>query len=118
MNGCHIKYELDIITLGSYDVFIGMDWIELHHAILHCHNKSMMCLDEDGKIIQVKGIPRPVLVIQISTIQMKKCLENGYQLYVIHVEELSTDMEPCIEEILVLQKFQGVFQKVPRLPPK
>ena len=51
MNGCHIKYDLDIITLGSYDVFIGMDWIELHHAILDCHNKSMMCLDEDGKII-------------------------------------------------------------------
>ena len=50
-NGCHIKYDLDIITLGSYDMFIGMDWIELHHAILDCHNKSMMCLDEDGKII-------------------------------------------------------------------
>ena len=51
MNGCHIKYDLDIITLSLYDVFIGMDWIELHHAILDCHNKSMMCLDEDGKII-------------------------------------------------------------------
>ena len=51
MNGCHIKYDLDIIALGSYDVFIGMDWIELHHAILDCCNKSMMCLDEDGKNI-------------------------------------------------------------------
>ena len=49
---------------------------------------------------------------------MNKCLRNGYQLYVIHVEELSIDMEPRIEEILVLQKFQGVFPKVPRLPRK
>ena len=49
---------------------------------------------------------------------MKKCLGNGYQLYLIHVEELSTDMEPRIEEILVLKKFQGVFPKVPRIPPK
>ena len=49
---------------------------------------------------------------------MKKCLRNGYQLYVIHVEELSTDMEPHIEVIPMLQKFQGVFPKVPRLPPK
>ena len=49
---------------------------------------------------------------------MMKCLENGYPLYLIHVEELSTDMEPCIEEIPVLKKFQGLFPKVPRLPPK
>ena len=49
---------------------------------------------------------------------MKKCLGNGYQLYLIHVEELSTDMQPHIEEIPVLQKIQGVFPKVPRLPPK
>ena len=27
-------------------------------------------------------------------------------------------MEPRIEEIPVLQKFQGVFPKFPRLPPK
>ena len=51
MNGCHIKYELDIITLDLYDMFIGMDWIELQNANLDSHNKSMMCLDEDGKII-------------------------------------------------------------------
>ena len=49
---------------------------------------------------------------------MNKCLKNGYQLYLIHVEELSTDMEPCSEEIPVLKKFQGVFPKFPRLPPK
>ena len=49
---------------------------------------------------------------------MKKCLGNGYRLYLIHVEELSTDMEPRIEEIPVLQKIQSVFPKVPRLPPK
>ena len=39
-------------------------------------------------------------------------------MYLIHVEELSTDMEPCSEEIPVLKKFQGVFPKVPRIPPK
>ena len=46
---------------------------------------------------------------------MMKSIENGYQLYVIHVEELSIDMEPRIGENPVLQKIQGVFQNVPRL---
>ena len=49
---------------------------------------------------------------------MKKCLGNGYQLYLVHVEELSIGMEPHIEEIPVLKKFQGVFPKFPRIPPK
>ena len=54
MNECHTKAELDIIPLSSYDVLIGMDWMESHHVILEFHNKSMMCLDEDGKNVQDK----------------------------------------------------------------
>ena len=60
MNGCHTKVDLDMIPLHSYDVLIGMDLIESHHDILEFHNKSMMCLDEDGKIIQFKRIPRMI----------------------------------------------------------
>ena len=40
---------------------------------------------------------------------MKKYLRKGFQLYVIHVEEVSVDMEPHMEEIPMLQVFQYVF---------
>ena len=34
MNGLQTKSNLDIIPLGSYNILLGMDWHESHHAIL------------------------------------------------------------------------------------
>ena len=65
MNGFQTRANLDIIPLGSYDILIGMDLLESHFAILDCHNKTIMCFDEDRKPIQIKDIPRPIYVRQI-----------------------------------------------------
>jgi hypothetical protein len=46
MNGVKIKAYLNIISLRSYDCFIGMDWMVKHHAILDYYNKAFTCLDE------------------------------------------------------------------------
>ena len=29
-------------------LLIGMDWLDAHHAVLDCHNKTYTCLDEEG----------------------------------------------------------------------
>jgi len=72
MNGLQTKANLDVIPLGSYDILIGMDWLDSHFAILDCHNKTIASLDEDGNPTQVKGpevlrfwgqgIPQPIFV--------------------------------------------------------
>jgi hypothetical protein len=49
MNGVNTIADLNIIPLGSYDVLIGMDWLDVHHVILDFHNKTFTCLDEEGK---------------------------------------------------------------------
>jgi hypothetical protein len=46
MNGLSTKADLNIMSLGSYDCLIGMDWLDQHHAILDCWNKEFTCLDE------------------------------------------------------------------------
>jgi hypothetical protein len=48
-NEVNTNANLNIIPLGSYDFIIGMDWLDKHHAILYCHNKTFTCLDEEGK---------------------------------------------------------------------
>ena len=48
MNGVKTFAYLNIIPLVSYDVFIGMDWLDARHAILDFHNKTYTCLDEEG----------------------------------------------------------------------
>ena len=56
------QVKLNFIPLGSYNVLIGMDWIEKHRLVLNCFEKTFTCLDEKGKTIIVKGIPRKVYV--------------------------------------------------------
>jgi hypothetical protein len=56
---------LNIITLVSYDILIGMDWLEKYYVVLDCHNKTFTCLYEEGKKIIVKGIPRCISIREI-----------------------------------------------------
>ena len=57
MNGLVTCVDLNVLPLGSYDVLIGMDWLEAHKVKLDYYNKTFECMDEEGNIVVVKGIP-------------------------------------------------------------
>ena len=77
--------KLNVLPLGSYDVLIGIDWMEKHIVVLNCFEKTFTCLDDKGETIIVKGIPRKVYVRQISALQMKKYVQKGCKIFVVHV---------------------------------
>jgi hypothetical protein len=112
------KVELNILPLGSHDCLIGMDWLDKHHALLDYHNKKFTCLDEGGNQVTVQGIPRAMVVREISATQLKKCYRKGCQLFAAHVGEASSDVVSNMEDHEVLTKFKDVFQEVLGLPPK
>jgi hypothetical protein len=118
LNRVNTNVDLNIIPLGSYDILIGMDWLDKHHDVLDCHNKTFTCLDEEGKQSTVKGVPRPISIRDISSLQLKRCFRKGCQLYASHVEETKKTKGPSLEEFLVLQEFEDVFQEIPGFPPK
>jgi hypothetical protein len=43
------KVNLYVTILGSYDVVIGMDWLESHEAILNCKMKRLSLVDDEGR---------------------------------------------------------------------
>jgi hypothetical protein len=118
MNGLNTKADLNILPLGSYDCLIGMDWLDQHHALLDYHNKAFTCLDEEGKLRKVQGIPRAVTIREISALQLKKCYRKGCQIFAAHMEETPRDKVPNLEDYAVLEEFEDVFREVPGLPPK
>jgi hypothetical protein len=77
LNGVNTNGDLNIIPLGSYDILIGMDWMDKHHVVLDCHGKTFTCLEEDGKQNTMKGVPRPISIREISTLKMKRCFIKG-----------------------------------------
>jgi hypothetical protein len=66
----------------------------------------------------VKGVPRPISIMDISSLHQKRCFRKQFQLYAAHVEEPEKIKGPSLEEFLVLQKFEDVFQEIPGLPSK
>jgi hypothetical protein len=116
MNGLNTRADLNILPLGSYDCVIGMDWLDQHHAILECHNKAFTCLDEEQNLRKVQGIPRAMIIREISSLQLKKCYKKGCQIFVAHMEETPKDKVPNLEDHPVLEYFEDVFKEVPGMP--
>ena len=58
MNGLPMKVNLNILPLGSYDIPIGMDWLEQHHVTLDCLHKPILCTDGQGNQVKVQGISK------------------------------------------------------------
>ena len=59
-SGLNTIVNLNILPLGSYDILIGMDWLETHRVIIDCLLNIFYCMDEEGKSHIVKGIYRPI----------------------------------------------------------
>ena len=66
MNQFETRVKLNVIPLGSYDVLIGMDWLEKHQVILNYFQKTFTCLNNEGERITITGIPRKIFVRQLQ----------------------------------------------------
>ena len=76
-------------------------------------------MDEEGNSRIVKGIPKMILVRQVSAMQLKNFCRKGFQLYAAHILEAPESETPRLEDFQVLQEFRDVFpDAIPRLPPK
>jgi hypothetical protein len=118
LNGVNTNVDMTIIPCGSYDILIRMDWLDQYHAILDCHNKTFICLDEEGKQSTMKGIPRPISIREILALQLKICFRKGCQLYASHVDDPEKTKGSSLKDFSVLQEFEYVFQEISGLPPK
>ena len=44
-----MRFNLYVTILGSYDVMIGMDWLEMHEVILNCKMKRLSLVEDEGQ---------------------------------------------------------------------
>ena len=45
--------NVNILHLGSYDLLIGMDWVEEHKVLLNYFDKTFTCIDNNGNNMKV-----------------------------------------------------------------
>src|SRR5713101_8207314 len=71
MNGLVTCVDINVLPLDSYDVLIGMDWLEAHKVKLDYYNKTFECMDEEGNPVVVKGISNVISVGHVSELELK-----------------------------------------------
>jgi hypothetical protein len=77
MNGISTNTYLNIMSLGSYDFSIGMDYMGKHHVFLDFYNKDFTCLDEEGNSRMMQVIPRPISIREVSSLHLKISFRKG-----------------------------------------
>ena len=106
MNDLLTHVNVNIFPLGSYDLLIGMDWIEEHKVVINCFDKKFTCIDNNGNNIKVKGIPRKVTIREISTLQMKRSVRKGCKVFVVYImNDNENDIKIKLEYILLTLSF-------------
>ncbi|GJW04181.1 putative reverse transcriptase domain-containing protein, partial [Tanacetum coccineum] len=131
IRGCKLNFlnhpfniNLMLVELGSFDVIIGMDWLEKYHAVIDCAEKIVR-IPWGSKTVIVHGEKsnqgnRTRLNI-ISCTKTQKYLLKGHHVFLAHVTTKETEDksgEKRLEDVLIIQDFPTVSpEDLPGLPP-
>ena len=85
LNDFFTHVNLNVLPLGSYDLLIGMDWLEEHKVFLNYFYKTFTCIDNNGNSIKVKGIPRKVTTREIFALKMKRSVRKGCKEFTVYI---------------------------------
>lgn len=62
--------SLRVIPLGSYDIILGMDWLDQHQVVIDCREKTVRCIDDNRTSKIIAGVKRPMSVRTIFAKQL------------------------------------------------
>ncbi|KAD5960422.1 hypothetical protein E3N88_11894 [Mikania micrantha] len=109
--------DLMPVTLGSFDVVIGMDWLSANHAEIVCNEKIVRIALPSGEQISIQGERRGVLLNIMSCMKANKYLKKGYTAILALITE-QPKKEQKIEDIAIVRDYPEVFpDDLPGLPP-
>ena len=66
--------KINVLPLGSYDRLIGMELLEKNRFVLKCFDKTFTCVNNEGEIVTIIGIPRKTAIRQISALKLKRAV--------------------------------------------
>jgi hypothetical protein len=104
------RANLYVTILGSYDVMIGMDWLEYHEVILNCKTKQLILVDDEGQRHVIVGWNHVVSMRFVSSLQLRKSMHKGYKIYAILVLN-EKGVTKGLEHLPVVREFADVFSE-------
>jgi hypothetical protein len=85
--------------------------------MVDCFMKKVLCVDDEGRPVEIHGVRRKVYLHFISTMKVKHCMRQGCRLYVVEV--VNERKGPSLDQYPIFSEFKDVFLKeFPGLPPE
>jgi hypothetical protein len=104
------------MTIGSFDLMIGMDWLEPHHAEVMCFEKAVRLDLPNGDTLIVYGDKSGDNLRIASCIQAQKYLRKKCPAFLAHIVDKSKEVRK-IQDIPEVRDFLDVFpEDLPGLP--
>ena len=124
LKGCKLelfghKIDIDLIpiSLGSFDVVVGMDWLAKNQAKIICQDKIVRIPLPSGETLTIHGEKSGTTLRIISCMKAHKCLRKGHSAILALIYENQSE-EQRLEDIPIVQDFPEVFpEDLPGLPP-
>ena len=127
LNGLEFTADVLVISLGSCDMVLGIQWLSTLGTVKRDFHKLIMQFSWKGQSVKLKGVaPQKLKVLKICS---DKLLTSAAQLCLIQVKEInltqltSSDQKKS-EEIVIdtelaqlKQEYADVFKEPDKLPP-
>ena len=83
--------------------------------MLNHFERTFTCTDDNGNTVKVKGIPRKVIIREISVLQTKRSVRKGCKVFVVYIiNDNENDNKLKLEDIPVLKEFDDIVpEEVP-----
>ncbi|KAI3784168.1 hypothetical protein L1987_43262 [Smallanthus sonchifolius] len=116
LNDHTFSIDLIPITLGSFDIIVGMDWLSHNHAEINCSEKLIRIPLPSSETMEIFG-EKPFKSLKfISCMKAQSYLRKQYYAFLVHVVEKSEEKK--LQDISIIRYFSEVFpDDLPGLPP-
>ena len=114
------KVSLHELSLGQFDVILGMDWLSGVRASIHCHDRKLVWEDVTGVKHEIVGLRNSLKVKTMSQARFVKLnrVDKGL-VYALFFNKPSEGGEVIPEDDFpILHSFRDIFlESLPGLPP-
>ncbi|KAI3702028.1 hypothetical protein L6452_27622 [Arctium lappa] len=118
INGSPFGVDLLPMTIGGFDVVIGMDWLSRHKADIFCSKKMIQVPLTKGGVVVIYGEKGKGRNPIISSLKARKFLAKGYPSYLAYVVDANKEKK-TVEDVRIVRDYPDVFpEDLPGLPPE
>ncbi|KAJ9544953.1 hypothetical protein OSB04_024660 [Centaurea solstitialis] len=110
--------DLVLIDIRSFDVVIGMDWLDRNRADILWHERIISIPNGSKGCIYIYAERRKGDVKLISMLKVRKHLSKGCSSYLAYILDTSKEVKKTVSDVPVVCEFPDVFpENLPGIPP-